>query len=289
MVVSPFIAVDWGTTNRRAYRIEDGRVTDTQRDARGVSTMTAAQYPGAIASIRETMGDLPVLLAGMVGSTIGWTSVAYVDTPASIEDLARAIHRIDTRTAIVPGLATHRNGRGDVMRGEEVQLLGAALAGQVPADALLCQPGTHCKWVDMRARRVDGFTTAMTGELFALIKSHGILARQLQAPVTAGEAFVAGVREGAERDLVASLFAIRAASVLNLRADSDAASFASGVIIGSDVAARVECGRTIELVADGDLATLYASAIETVGGKVRITPCETAFVAGMTRIQELST
>lgn len=288
MVVSAFIAVDWGTTNRRAFRIEDGRVAAFERSALGVSAMAAADYPAEVAGMRDRLGDLPVLMAGMVGSTIGWTIAPYVAAPAGIADVAGALTWIDERTAIVPGLSVVDSGRGDVMRGEEVQLLGAALIGQVPGDALLCQPGTHCKWVEMRGGRVTGFTTAMTGEMFALVRAHGVLAPQLGAPVTAGDAFRDGVREGARRDLTASLFGIRAAHVLGLRDESNAASFASGLIIGSDVAARIEPGRDVQLVADGDLATLYATAIDTLGGRAIPTACQDAFVAGITHIRELS-
>ncbi len=289
MVVSPFIAVDWGTTNRRAYRIEDGRIAAVERSPLGVSAMTAGDYPAEVAGLRDRLGDLPVLMAGMVGSTIGWMVAPYVAVPAGIADIAAGLMRIDERTAIVPGLSFVDGTRGDVMRGEEVQLLGAALIGRVPADALLCQPGTHCKWVELAGGRIARFTTAMTGELFALVRAHGVLAPQLGAAVAAGDAFVQGVREGARRDLTASLFGIRASSVLGLRADADAASFASGVVIGSDVAVRLENGaRDVHLVADGDLATLYATAIETLGGRAIVTASEDAFVAGITHIRELS-
>ncbi len=288
MVVSPFIAVDWGTTNRRAYRIEDGQIAAVERSPLGVSSMARDAYPAEIAGLRDRLGDLPVLMAGMVGSTIGWTVAPYATTPAGIGDLAAGLTRIDDRTAIVPGLSFRDGARGDVMRGEEVQLLGAALIGQVPGDALLCQPGTHCKWVELTGGRVARFTTAMTGELFALVRAHGVLAPQLAAPVTAGDAFRDGVREGARRDLTASLFGIRAASVLGLRDDAQAGSFASGVVIGSDVAARIAPGQVVQLVADGDLATLYAMAIETLDGRAVVTPCEDAFVAGITHIRELS-
>jgi 2-dehydro-3-deoxygalactonokinase len=64
--------------------------------------------------------------------------------------VAGALHAIDARTWIVPGLS---DPRGDVMRGEEVQLLGAVAAGLAPPDALLCQPGTHCKWARMEGAR----------------------------------------------------------------------------------------------------------------------------------------
>ncbi len=288
MVVSPFIALDWGTTNRRAYRVEDGRIAATLRSAQGVSTTPADAYPAELAAIRAELGDLPVLMAGMVGSTIGWRVAPYVAVPAGIDDIAAALTRIDDRTAIVPGLSFTQGTRGDVMRGEEVQLLGAALAGQVPADALLCQPGTHCKWVELRDNRIAAFTTAMTGELFALLRANGVLAPQLAAPVTADDAFRDGVREGAKRDLAASLFGIRASHVLSLRDDAHAASYASGLLIGSDVAARIDGGRDVHLVADGDLATLYATAIETLGGRALVSGCEAAFIAGITQIRKLS-
>src|SRR3546814_1946765 len=62
--------------------------------------------------------------------------------------------------------------------------------------------------------RIAGFTTAMTGELFALLRGHSLLAGALTAEVTDGDAFREGLAEGARRDLAASLFGIRAASVL---------------------------------------------------------------------------
>ena len=289
MVVTPFIAVDWGTTNRRAYRIEGGRIAAVERSPLGVSTMAAGKYPAEIAGLRDRLGDLPVLMAGMVGSTIGWTIAPYVAVPAGIVDIAAGLTRIDNRTAIVPGLSFIEGVRGDVMRGEEVQLLGAALIGQVPNDALLCQPGTHCKWVELAGGRIARFTTAMTGELFALVRAHGVLAAQLGARVAAGDAFVEGVREGARRDLTASLFGIRASGVLGLRYDADAASYASGVVIGSDVAVRLgDSSRDVHLVADGELATLYATAIRALGGRAIVTASEDAFVAGITHIRELS-
>ena len=36
------------------------------------------------------------------------------------------------------------------MRGEEVQIVGAIAAGLVPHEALICHPGTHNKWVQVR-------------------------------------------------------------------------------------------------------------------------------------------
>lgn len=278
------LAIDWGTTNRRVYRIGDGAVVATERDALGVTAVS--DFAGELAAIRARFGDLPVLMAGMVGSTIGWREAHYVPAPAGLDDLGDNLLRIDERTAIVPGVSFSDGTRGDVMRGEEVQLLGAVAAGLTPPDALLVQPGTHCKWVEMAGSRITRFTTAMTGELFALVRAHGILSAQLGADVALGDAFRDGVREGAKRDLTASLFGIRAAKLLGLRDDADAASFASGLIIGADVAARVaeRPFDTAYILADPVLGGLYAAAIEVNGRTGTIIDSQAAFVAGISRI-----
>ncbi len=276
------LAIDWGTTNRRVFLIEGGQVVRTERDDRGVTSVS--DFAAEAAGIRARFGDLPMLMAGMVGSNIGWQAAPYVPAPAGIADLAANLLWIDDFTAIVPGVSV--TGPADVMRGEEVQLLGAVAAGLVPGDTLLAQPGTHCKWALMEGGRIGGFTTAMTGELFALLRKHGLLASQLGAEVTLGQAFLDGVEEGRKRDLAASLFGIRAAKLLGEREDSDAASFASGVLIGSDVAARLErAGHdTVHILADPGLGGLYAAAIEVQGRRATIIDSHAAFVAGIIAI-----
>ena len=287
-MTGPFIAIDWGTTSRRIYLIEGGTVAAVERDDRGASTLTAGGYPAELAAIRARMGDLPILIAGMAGSNIGWRMVPYSSAPVGLHDLARALDWVDDRTAIVPGVSCRDGDRVDVMRGEEVQLLGAAQAGKVPADATLCQPGTHCKWVELRAGAIVRFTTAMTGELFALLSSHGLLARQLTGEVKLGPAFLAGVEEGARRDLAASLFAVRAKGLMGLLAEADASSFASAILIGADVASRIASGDTIHIVGEPHLGSLYAAAIEALGGTAHRTDSEDAFVAGICRLWELA-
>lgn len=283
---SPFLAVDWGTTNRRVFLIEDGQVVRTEREDKGVTAIAPGEFEGEAAGIRDRFGDLPMLLAGMIGSTIGWKEAPYVAAPAGVPELAAGLLWIDDRTAIVPGISTLLAGRPDVMRGEEVQLLGAVAAGLVPPDALLAQPGTHCKWVYMAAGRVADFTTAMTGELFALIKKHGLLASQLTGDVTPGPAFLQGVEEGRRRDLAASLFGVRAAKMLGTRDDADATAYASGLLIGADVAARLETSGldSVHILADPMLGGLYAAAIEAQGRTAHLVDSHAAFVAGINEI-----
>ncbi len=283
-----FLAVDWGTTNRRVFLIEDGAVVATERDDRGASRVAPGGYEAEVAGIRERVGDLPMLMAGMVGSNIGWHTVPYAPAPARLTDLAAALHRVDHRTAIVPGVSWSDGHRGDVMRGEEVQFLGAAAAGLVPQNALLCHPGTHCKWTVIEDGAILRFTTAMNGELFALLRNHGLLARQLGGVAAPGPEFLAGVEEGRKRDLAASLFGIRARGLLGLADDKDAASFASGLLIGADAAARVGEHDSVYLLAGPELGALYLAAIEALGAKAELVDSHSAFVAGITRLWDLA-
>ncbi|MGV1681687.1 2-dehydro-3-deoxygalactonokinase [Sphingopyxis sp. NJF-3] len=284
---APFLAVDWGTTNRRVFRIEDGLVAHTERDARGATGIT--DFAAEVGDIRHRLGDLPMMLAGMVGSNLGWRTVPYVQAPVGLAELAAGLCWMDPRTAIVPGICHFGPFRsGDVMRGEEIQLLGAAAAGLVPSDGLLCQPGTHCKWARLTQGKITHFTTAMTGELFALLRNHSLLAGQLSGEIKACSAFRDGVLEGAMGDLAASLFSIRADALLALRVSRDAASFASGLLIGADVAHRLRQspGTPVHILADPVLGELYGAAIGTLGGASCRIDSHAAFVAGITNLWE---
>jgi 2-dehydro-3-deoxygalactonokinase len=138
----------------------------------------------------------------------------------------------------------------------------------------------------MRDGRIADFVTAMTGELFALLRKHGLLASQLGGEVTLGDAFREGVEDGKRQDLAASLFGIRAAKMLGQRDDADAASYASGLLIGTDVAARFATSRhdTVHILADPVLGGLYCTAIQLHNRSARLIDSHAAFVAGINEI-----
>ncbi len=287
-----YIAIDWGTTNRRAWRMSAGGIPDeVAKDARGILSLTPEDYPSEISALRERLGDLPVIAAGMVGSNRGWREVPYVDAPADIADLARGtLELADFGVRLIPGVALRSAGRADVMRGEEVQVLGAIAAGLGPDDALFCQPGTHNKWIATADGRVSDIATALTGELFALLRGHGILAGMLDGDVADGAPFRDGLSRGAgARDLTVALFEVRARVLLGRLAPADAAAFASGVLIGADVGSRDDlAGREVQLLAGGALADLYAAAITHAGGRPVTLDSERAFAAGIHRLWELT-
>jgi len=287
-----FIAVDWGTTNRRAFRIgADGRCAEEFEDRKGILAVPPGTFGAAAAEIRSRLGDLPLLLAGMVGSNRGWVEAAYVDAPAGAEEIAAHLTRLDDeRAAIIPGVAFRHGTAADVMRGEEVQIVGAVAAGLVSRSGLVCHPGTHNKWVRIADGRIASFRTVMTGELFNLLKEHSILADLLAQPTEDDDSFAAGVRHGLDRDdLVAELFSVRARFLLGETKREAAAPYVSGLLIGSDLRLGLRDAPDGELVAMGrpELTRLYGSAIRIAGRSVREVDGEQAFLAGVARLAEL--
>jgi len=283
-----YIAVDWGTTNRRAYAVDrDGTVGRTVRDGHGVMNVPAGGFVEAVAGLRRQLGDLPMLLAGMVGSNRGWQEAPYVPCPADAAAIAAAILWIEPgRLGIVPGVSLTGEDEADVMRGEEVQVLGAL--GRLPEDSLICHPGTHSKWIVMRGGRIDHFRTLMTGELFALLKAHSILAPQLQAVPAPDASFDAGVAAGLAGEAPqAGLFGVRARHLLG-KGDANGASFASGLLIGADIRTGLRLGGdgSIGLVGRSDLRALYAAGLAKAGREAIEIAGSDAFLAGIGLLTE---
>ena len=142
---------------------------------------------------------------------------------------------------IAPGLAsTDENGDPDVMRGEEVEILGIAEAGA----RLVVLPGSHCKWAVVEAGRVLRFKTFVTGELYAAIRDHTLIGAFARAapPQSPGEAFACGARRGAEAargesgGLLGALFGARTLPLMGKLPEADAGDYLSGLIIGAEIA-----------------------------------------------------
>jgi 2-dehydro-3-deoxygalactonokinase len=287
-----FVAVDWGTTNRRAYRVApDGTCTDEMEDDRGILSVGGGNFEAAVAEIRARMGDLPLLMAGMIGSNRGWVEAPYAPCPAGLPEVAQRVKWVEPgRIGIVPGVSFENDDAADVMRGEEVQILGAFADGIVAPDAVICHPGTHNKWIRLADGRITAFRTVMTGELFNLLKEHSILSDLLAEPAGLGPAFEAGVRAGLQGDvLTAELFSIRARVLLGKAAREDAASFTSGLLIGADLRFGLRFAGETEIVvmARPELSRLFAAAAAVAGRSAREIDGETAFLAGARHLAEL--
>lgn len=271
------IGVDWGTTSLRAYRMgPGGAVTDRLDRPGGILTVPAGGFPAALTEAIGpwlAAGETRVLLCGMVGSRQGWVEAPYLRCPAGPDEIAAATTHIPFEAAeirLVPGLTTEdAHGIPDVMRGEETKLV--ALATTLD-DALACLPGTHSKWARLEADRVVHFTTHMTGEAFAALSQHTILARTSAEAPHSPAAFARGVARARQGGgLLHHLFGARTLHLMDRLAPEETRSFLSGLLIGHEIAAALaETGATrVDLVGAAGLAALYAEALGLAGVEVR--------------------
>jgi 2-dehydro-3-deoxygalactonokinase len=160
------------------------------RDDRAVLTIEPGRYPQELAGIRVRLADRSVIALGMIGSTRGSQDASYVPARADFQRVADTRTTVaDEDTAIVPGVCLRDGARADVMRGEEVHVLGAVATGRAPPQALSAQLDALNKWIEVREGHVVDSATAMTGELFALFRGHSIIAGMLNRPLADGRAF----------------------------------------------------------------------------------------------------
>ncbi|WP_228716831.1 2-dehydro-3-deoxygalactonokinase [Billgrantia pellis] len=303
-----WIAVDWGSSNLRAWAMSDSGEALARADSdRGMLTLTAPEYePTLLRAIGDWLprsGRTPVLVCGMAGARQGWHEAAYLPVPARLDDLARGAAspplddpRLDVR--LLPGLCQRRDADGrtfDVMRGEETQLAGLA-AREPHFSGLACLPGTHAKWARLEAGAVTRFKTFLTGELYRLLVSQSVLRYSLgeddlNAP-DCREAFVDAVREieAAPESFSARLFGLRAQDLLDDAlpvGDARSARLAarlSGLAIGLELAGvrqALSMERSVTLIGTETLSDRYALALQALGHAVQRLDGSAAVLAGL--------
>ena len=278
------IAIDWGTSSFRAYRVDaKGATLERRSAARGILTVPQNDFAGVLAA---EIGDWldrepgPIVMSGMIGSRQGWIEVPYVECPAAPETIARSCKQVawhDGRQAlIVPGVSCRdASGVPDVMRGEETQIFGAL--SELPAEATVCLPGTHSKFARIRGGRIQDFATSMTGEAFATLWQHSILGRLGSSDTVDDlDAFDAGIDRSAQsQGLLHHLFGVRARGLFGEIQPSSLASYLSGILIGHEIRASEPSG-PVAIIGAIELARLYGRALGRLRVEVRLIHSEHA-------------
>jgi 2-dehydro-3-deoxygalactonokinase len=262
------VAVDWGTTSLRGALIDaHGKVLEERSFPRGVLTVAPGQFR---AVFDERFGEWLArarlaLVSGMAGSRQGWLEAPYCECPASRADLVDKLAWVERgRIAIVPGVCSHHDGVPDVMRGEEVQVFGAMELLDVQ-DLTAVLPGTHSKWVRVHHGRLASFATFMTGEFYALLRRHSILARTM--PEDDGELDEQAFRDGVAHarragNLLHSAFSARTLALFDKLRPAALPSYLSGLVIGEEIGSHHAAGRDVVVIGTSDLARRYSLALE---------------------------
>ena len=242
MTATALIAIDWGTTSVRAYRVDaTGAVRDSRSAPLGVQNVQDGRFRDALSTLLADWRDEPAprIACGMIGSRQGWIEAPYVACPATLPDLvAGLVAAPEGALTIVPGVQTRDAcDVPDVMRGEETQMVGAVDEREERVLAVL--PGTHSKWAFVASGRIVDFMTVMTGELWSVLLKHSILGR-LAAPMMEaqeiGPAYGKGVARGiGPGNLAHDIFGARTLALTGELAPEDVADWLSGMMIAREV------------------------------------------------------
>lgn len=285
-----WIAVDWGTTNLRAWAMGAEGVLDHAASEDGMGRLDRDGFEPALLRLigpwLQAGRVTDVVACGMVGSRQGWHEAPYRTVPCAPLDAAAtvAVPTRDGRISVrlVPGLK--QSAPADVMRGEETQVAGV-LALNRSFDGVICLPGTHSKWAHVSAGEVVSFQTFMTGEMFALLSQGSVLRHGMAAGGWDEAAFDAALSEALSRPerLGAKLFSIRAEGLIAGLPSAAARARLSGLLIGVELAAARPywLGQGVTVVGSEGLAASYARALRAQGVEPRVVSGTDAVLAGL--------
>ena len=310
-----FISADWGTTHLRLrivnadsreviheVRSADGiAVTDERwrESGQGQDGRLAFYQAVLLHQVRRLQPppdlspqDLPMVISGMASSSVGMMELPYQPVPYHVNgsDLLRVTlpgtDDFPHYVVLVSGVRTDH----DVMRGEEVQLVGCPASEEVE-DGLYLFPGTHSKHVVVKEGKVIDFSTYMTGEFFHLLSARSILAASVAVgdadPATAAPAFQQGVKDSRHAPLLHSAFLVRTNQLLGGWTKEDNYHYLSGLVIGEELGYLAGGNRSLTLVCTGRLKENYTMACRMLGIDFRLIDADQALVRGHCRLLDM--
>ncbi|AWT18522.1 2-dehydro-3-deoxygalactonokinase [Klebsiella grimontii] len=285
-MTSRYIAIDWGSTNLRAWLYQDDQCLESRQSAAGVTRLNGESPAAVFSEITRGWRDgaTPAVLAGMVGSNVGWKVAPYLPVPVDFSAIGQQLTSVGDKVWIIPGLSVSRDANQNVMRGEETQLLGARM---IAPSSVYVMPGTHCKWVQADRQQINDFCTVMTGELHYLLLRHSLVGAGLPEQVSAPGAFNAGLERGLHSpDILPRLFEVRASHVLGSLPREQVGEFLSGLLIGAEVATLSERFRDpqVTIVGGEALANRYQQALSAIGRQTTVVSGDNAFQTGVRSI-----
>ncbi len=290
-----WIAVDWGTTNLRVWAMDaNGAIIHQNGSNRGMASLAVDEFEEALLELispyletkMEESEKLPVICCGMVGSRQGWVEAPYLSVPLSPQADQKASKPVvkDPRIEVfvLPGLKQLPDA--DVMRGEETQIAGFMQANP-EFDGVVCLPGTHTKWAQLRKNEIRSFETCMTGELFALLSEKSVLRHCVEGEGFDERAFIEAVRHTVENpnDLSKNLFRVRASSLVSDVNSAAARGRLSGLLIGAELASTKDYwqGHDVVLIGAQKLSSLYQLALRELGRTSRIESVDEMTLLGL--------
>ncbi|WP_165958148.1 2-dehydro-3-deoxygalactonokinase [Segetibacter sp. 3557_3] len=306
-----FLSCDWGTSSFRLRLVEvhSCKVIAQRSNNQGINSIhqlwvaaklnNAQRVPFYQAILKneirllqqETHHQLegvPLIVSGMASSTLGIVELPYKPLPFSIDgsDLQTghlpATNDFNHNMLIISGVRSD----DDVMRGEEIQLVGCSPDPQA-GEHLFILPGTHSKHIKVENGKVVHFQTFMTGEMFDLLSTRSILAGSIEKglPGAAGPdrtSFLQGVNDGKSMNPLHAFFLVRTNALFGKLTKQDNWFYLSGLLIGLELKDIPMYDCRITLLVNEQLQPYYLLALQQMGlpGEISVINVDQALLNG---------
>jgi 2-dehydro-3-deoxygalactonokinase len=261
------LTIDTGTTNTRTSLWCQGQVIGRGAAAVGardtaITGSSSALHQAVRASIDAALTEAHVTAdeidlvigSGMITSSLGLHELPHIVAPVGIDDLAQSIACLsfpdvfDQPIYLVPGVrnAATTTSLGDaeamdMMRGEEVEVMGLIARLQLRGPALLVLPGSHSKFIAIDAsNRITGCVTTIAGEMLSAITQQTILSAALDSGFATEidpEMLLAGAATARRVGLARACFNVRILNQFQICERNARANFLLGAILALDLLA----------------------------------------------------
>ena len=277
-----FAVVDSGTTTTRVRLWQDGRVTWSESRAAGAKDTAIAGNTSKVATALKELLDVAglatgtvagttpeaIICSGMITSNMGLFELPHLLAPAGLDDTARGMVQRSfpeisaVPLTFVPGVKTlpgpgGLNGlaTGDLLRGEEAEIVGLREALGLAGGAVFLHIGSHHKAIVVDAAgRIITSRTAITGELLAAIAGHTILKSSVE-PLDDHALDVSAARAGFaaawEHGFGRALFLVRVGEQLGGQSRATMTSYLMGTLAALDVPLLAGASRDTPVIVYG--------------------------------------
>ena len=276
-----FISCDWGTSNFRIRMVQvpEFKILAEVKNNRGVAQFDPQNPESFESHLLEALKQLDqqleipisnetLMISGMASASIGWKELPYASLPVPVGSsglLCETMQELNyNNLPLIPNLISGLKSDEDVMRGEEVELMGLLSRPEIKQHLNKCRvilPGTHSKHIDVKDGIITDFNTHMTGELFDLMSKQSVLKHSLNSDRSFSEsAFLEGVQVIEQKGFSQSLFKVRSLSLLKDASSNWCYSFLSGLCIGHECLSLKSIEYPIVCSASKSISKAYESA-----------------------------
>lgn len=315
---SLFLSCDWGTSSFRLRLVEvPCNVLADESNANGMKCMYAAwKETGKPESERllfyldfllthinhlagkagHPLSGIPLILSGMGSSAMGMLELPYKLLPFAADGTDLPVHSLAStkyfphEIVMVSGIKSD----DDVMRGEEVQLVGCFDDSDV-GEMVFLFPGTHSKHIRVVNGRVIEFQTYMTGELFQLLSVRSILSATIEKPPVEftdehWQCFLEGINDSENFNPLRAFFFVRTNHLFDKMSKAENFFYLSGLLIGLELKElEFDAAVPIILVTNEAMRPFYTLALQQLdfAYNLQIKDVDKAIVRGHYKVFQL--